>query len=72
MSIIPFARSSDMSRQHQASPTALWGIVATWRRRRCFRRELKLTSKAGPHLIDDIGLTRRQVEEEIAKPFWQR
>ena len=28
-------------------------------------------SKANPHLIDDIGLTRRQVEAEIAKPFWQ-
>ncbi|TIW78434.1 MAG: DUF1127 domain-containing protein, partial [Mesorhizobium sp.] len=28
---------------------------------------------ANPHLIDDIGLTTRQVEEEIAKlPFWQR
>ena len=29
-------------------------------------------SKDNPHLIDDIGLTRRQVEAEIAKPFWQR
>jgi uncharacterized protein YjiS (DUF1127 family) len=25
-----------------------------------------------PHLIDDIGLTKRQVEAEIAKPFRQR
>jgi uncharacterized protein YjiS (DUF1127 family) len=28
-------------------------------------------SKDNPHLIDDIGLTRRRVEAEIAKPFWQ-
>jgi uncharacterized protein YjiS (DUF1127 family) len=26
-----------------------------------------------PHLIDDIGLTKEEVEAEIAKlPFWQR
>ena len=38
-----------------------------------FRWDLKRISEANPHLIDDIGLTRRQVEEEIAKlPFWQR
>ena len=29
-------------------------------------------SKDNPDLIDDIGLTKRQVEAEIAKPFWQR
>ena len=28
--------------------------------------------KDNPELIDDIGLTIRQVEAEIAKPFWQR
>ncbi|EHK54991.1 hypothetical protein MAXJ12_22541 [Mesorhizobium alhagi CCNWXJ12-2] len=28
-------------------------------------------SKDNPHLIDDIGLTKRQVEAEIAKRFWQ-
>ena len=37
-----------------------------------FRWELEQMSEANPHLIDDIGLTRRQVEAEIAKPFWQR
>lgn len=24
-----------------------------------------------PHLVDDIGLTRRQAEAYIAQPFWQ-
>jgi uncharacterized protein YjiS (DUF1127 family) len=28
--------------------------------------------KNNPELIDDIGLTKRQIEAEIAKPFWQR
>ncbi|SDA99189.1 DUF1127 domain-containing protein [Mesorhizobium qingshengii] len=44
----------------------------TWRERIRFRWELEQMSKDNPHLIDDIGLTRRQVEAEIAKPFWQR
>ena len=48
-------------------------MIAAWRERTYFRWELKQMSKNNPHLIDDIGLTRRQVEEEIAKlPFWQR
>jgi len=28
-------------------------------------------AKDNPHLIDDIGLTKRQVEAETAKRFWQ-
>ncbi|TGQ71258.1 DUF1127 domain-containing protein [Mesorhizobium sp. M00.F.Ca.ET.186.01.1.1] len=52
---------------------ALLGIIATWREQRYFRWDLKRISETNPHLIDDIGLTRQQVEDEIAKlPFWQR
>ena len=47
--------------------------IAAWRERRRFRWALKRMAKDNPHLIDDIGLTNRQAEEEIAKlPFWQR
>ncbi|ASY62978.1 hypothetical protein SJ05684_c15360 [Sinorhizobium sojae CCBAU 05684] len=35
------------------------------------RCELEQKLKDDPHLIDDIGLTGRRVEAEIAKPFWQ-
>jgi uncharacterized protein YjiS (DUF1127 family) len=59
-----------VSRRHY-SLAALRSIVATWSERRRARRELEQMSKANPHLIDDIGLTRRQFEAEIAKPFWQ-
>ena len=59
-----------MSRRHRL-PT-LRSIVATWTERMRLRWELEQMSKADPHLIDDIGLTRRQVEAEIAKRFWQR
>lgn len=50
---------------------ALRGAVATWGRRMRFRGELERMLKGNPHLIADIGLTRRQAEDEVAKRFWQ-
>ena len=61
---------ADVSRRHYSLAT-LRNIIATWEERKRFRWALEQMSKANPHLIDDIGLTRRQVEAEIAKPFWQ-
>ena len=61
---------AEVSRRHYSLAT-LRSIIATWGERRRFRWELEQKSKANPHLIDDIGLTRRQVEAEIAKRFWQ-
>jgi uncharacterized protein YjiS (DUF1127 family) len=58
------------SRRHYSLAT-LRSIIASWDERRRFRWNLEQMSKANPHLIDDIGLTRRQVEAEIAKAFWQ-
>jgi len=46
-------------------------LVAVWRERGYYRRELTRLAKDGPQLIDDIGLTMRAVEAEIEKPFWQ-
>ncbi|MEI5679912.1 MULTISPECIES: DUF1127 domain-containing protein [unclassified Mesorhizobium] len=46
-------------------------IIATWSERIRFRWNLEQMVKANPHLIDDIGLTKRQADEEIAKRFWQ-
>jgi uncharacterized protein YjiS (DUF1127 family) len=62
--------SWEVSRWHQSLAT-LRSTIATWRWRIHFRWELEQKSKASPHLILDIGLTRREVEAEIAKPFWQ-
>ena len=62
-------RAEALPRRHGLA--ALRGIIATWRERGRFRRELEETAKANPHLIDDIGLKRWQVEAEIAKSFWQ-
>ena len=59
---------AEVSRRHFSLAT----LIATWRWRITFRRDLEETAKANPHLIDDIGLKRWQVEAEIAKPFWQQ
>jgi uncharacterized protein YjiS (DUF1127 family) len=53
------------------SLTTLRSIIAAWEERKRFRWDLEQRSKDSPHLLQDIGLTRRQVEAEIAKPFWQ-
>ena len=45
--------------------------MATWRARIRFRRGLEEMWKTAPHLIEDIGLKKWQVEAEIAKRFWQ-
>ena len=64
-----------MSRLHYSLATLRSTIATlrdrTWRERISVRWELEQMSKDNPHLIDDIGLTRRQVEAEVAKPFWQ-
>ena len=49
----------------------LRNVMAIWDKRKRFRRDLEQMSRDDPHLIDDIGLTRRQAEAEIAKPFWR-
>jgi uncharacterized protein YjiS (DUF1127 family) len=65
----PPVASAKMLRRHL---TILRSTIAAWDERKRFRWELEQMSKDNPHLIDDIGLTRRQVEAEIAKPFWRR
>jgi uncharacterized protein YjiS (DUF1127 family) len=61
---------AEMSRRHYGL-AALRNIVATWSEQVRFRRKLAQLAKDNPYLIDDIGLTKRQVEAEIAKRFWQ-
>jgi len=65
----PVAPAGVSRRPH--SLATLRSMIATWRERTRVRKALAQMSRANPHLIDDIGLTRRQAEAEIAKPFWQ-
>jgi len=50
---------------------SLRNIIAVWDARIRFRRRLEQKPKDSPHLIADIGLTKRQVAAEIVKRFWQ-
>lgn len=54
---------------HQAAPQSL---LAIWRERIRIRWKLAQIAQENPHLLKDIGLTKQQVETEIAKPFWRR
>lgn len=67
------ARPTEIKGRRRYSLSALRSLIALRREQAYFRFELKRIAKDNPHLIDDIGLTRKEVEEEIAKlPFWQR
>ncbi|MDX8478968.1 DUF1127 domain-containing protein [Mesorhizobium sp. VK24D] len=70
----PAARpGTPVERASRRRLAALRSIIAAWREQAHFRWELKRMLRDNPHLIDDIGLTKRQAEDEIAKlPFWQR
>ena len=81
---VPFALESNQVRlpvtlaapaqspSRRYTPAALRRVIAAWRERIYFRRELEQLLTDNPELIDDIGLTKRQIEAEIAKPFWRR
>ncbi|QPB21395.1 DUF1127 domain-containing protein [Rhizobium sp. 007] len=71
MNDVPPVGLAKVSRRTYSLAT-LRSVIATWDERKRLRWQLEQKSKDDPHLIDDIGLTRRQVEAEIAKPFWQR
>lgn len=49
----------------------LRNVIMVWDKRKRFRRDLEQMARDDPHLIEDIGLTRRQAQAEIAKPFWR-
>ncbi|MGE3305040.1 MAG: DUF1127 domain-containing protein [Rhizobiaceae bacterium] len=45
--------------------------LKTWEERKRFRLQLGNMLETAPHLIDDVGLTKKHVEAEISKPFWR-
>jgi len=46
--------------------------LAIWRERIRVRWKLARMAQENPHLLEDVGLTKQQVETEVAKPFWRR
>jgi uncharacterized protein YjiS (DUF1127 family) len=63
-------RPAHMSRRRHG-PAALLDIINVWEERKRFRWELEEMAKTAPHLIADIGLTKEELEAEVAKPFWK-
>jgi len=43
-------------------------VVRIWIER---SRQRKQLAQLEDHLLEDIGLTRSQIQNEIAKPFWK-
>jgi uncharacterized protein YjiS (DUF1127 family) len=54
-----------------SSLTEITVILGAWRQRYRYRRELSRLMSSGPHLIEDIGLSRAHADQEAAKPFWR-
>ena len=65
------ARPAKTSRRRHGAAAALLDTINTWEERKRFRWELDEMARVNPHLIDDIGLTKDELEAEIAKPFWK-
>lgn len=59
----------DAPNSPQAAPH---GLLAIWHDRIRTRWKLAQMAQENPHLLKDIGLTKQQVQTEIAKRFWQR
>jgi len=49
-------------------PMSLADLIAIWRQRHADRVTLR---RLDDHMLADIGLSRADVEVEIAKPFWR-
>ena len=65
---VPIGRNAPL---RPLSLAGLRDMLVTWKERRRFRLKLEDMLMTAPHLIDDIGLTKTQVEAEIVKPFWR-
>ena len=46
----------------------LLATLVTWQQRYELRRHLL---EMDDHLLDDVGLSRAQIRQEAAKPFWR-
>lgn len=46
----------------------VFAVLCAWQERALMRSKM---ANLDDQLLDDIGLTREQVELEAAKPFWQ-
>lgn len=60
--------TDDHSAMQSFSKESIIKTVKVWMQRSKQRKQLARLDK---HLLDDIGLTEKQVKNEISKPFWK-
>ncbi len=48
--------------------TTLWALIVGWYER---SRQRKRLAELDEFLLRDIGISKREAEREIAKPFWR-
>ena len=65
---VSFAPSTPFQSAIVAAVTPVVDLFATWRQRAVDRRQLQ---ELDEQLLQDIGLSRGDVEIEISKPFWR-
>lgn len=70
---MPVTQSSPVHATTRRMPIALWiekvsAILALWRERARYRRELARMSERE---LSDIGISRSQIAGETDKPFWR-
>jgi uncharacterized protein YjiS (DUF1127 family) len=46
-------------------------VLASWIERSRQRRALREIATMSPHILKDIGVTRRAALDEAEKPFWR-
>ena len=68
---VPVSVKSAKTTPRRYRIATLLSTFATWDERTRFRWDIERMLRDEPYLIRDIGLTRWEVEAEIAKPFWQ-
>jgi uncharacterized protein YjiS (DUF1127 family) len=64
--------ASHRERSLPDGPLTAGTITEIWRKRTRYRRHLARLMATGSGLVEDIGLTLEQAEQEIKKPFWRR
>ena len=60
--------SSSLADTMSTMTSRFFAIVKTWRQRSRTRAQL---AYASAEILDDIGLTRFQADQESNKPFWE-
>lgn len=69
--LVSVSQLASLRREGAVRATARHYPWQTWSARRHHRAELRRLLRAGPHLIEDMGLSVAVASAEADKPFWR-